>query len=402
MIEDEKPFEPIEPAEPTDSESVFLDSISQLTGEELKKSEEEQGLLRQRKIKNVYDVISNRFISDGRPVLDSYIRLDQEKRISDDLNAYGKVLIRGYWRIGKTSTALSVGKHYFGGNPLFLDPSTLVNEPLEKFKAWFGNTQVAGFIALKEMPTSNQVDQDEYQEQIINDISKSSDGPLVYLNEYLKSKSEKAYLVIDEIIGLVDQPDKMEYLTGLNLDHLKLAVVLHRIAKYEPYLLELFRDYKTHFVRSVTDDELGKLLSNPLADTQVSFDSQAQKDIYRFSGGRPMEVHAVAKTLTASTSKFFEAKKVYGPEQVEKITQARLNQLTYLESAIENYKLIFRHALSDAEKDLVIDAANGQNLTNADRQVVQPLLDTLVLVEDSVYGYRLNGDLFKKVIQETN
>ena len=48
------------------------------------------------------------------PIRDSIVRLEQEDQIAETLRSGEPVLIRGVWRMGKTSMALSLGKHKFG------------------------------------------------------------------------------------------------------------------------------------------------------------------------------------------------------------------------------------------------------------------------------------------------
>ncbi len=382
-------------------ERIFLKKISQLSDDELRRPPEQQERLSNEKIYDFYNEIAGKFSTAGYPVPDSVVRLDQEAKIVEDLDAGKKVLIRGYWRMGKTSLMSSIATHFYPNNSLRLDASRETSSAsIDEFKHRFAAEEISEFIALKELAGADWDERVDYEEEVLTKLLNSGAEPLIYLNDYLRSKGTEAYLGIDELISFADQAEKLQYLADLNLDHIKLVMVLHRLAKYEPALDELFRDnYSKHFVRPLTGNEEHLLLSEPLRNTGLSFDKDAEDEIGDFSGGRPLEINCFANALMRSNSKFFQPKKTYGLKQTETINQSALYPLNdSFEVPIETYRKIFNTALSDKEKVIVTDSAHSRNLNSLTDEEARPLVESAVLVPDPENGYRTNGELFKKVV----
>ena len=289
--------------------------------------------LKQERIGNYF-----RDISKGYPerlsVVDSIVRRDQELEITEELRDGKPVLIRGTWRIGKSSMLLSLANHKFGKeNSLFV---TATDERIAKdateydFINHFGKGKISNFIAGKKLPAKESDNLEGYgkrldrQNEIGRLISESGKDPFEYLNDFLAERNETVFLAVDEAANLGEHPAEfLEYLASLkNFSQLRIAVVLHRLAEFDEVFPKIFEGYKTHFMRALSIEETGDLIRRPLEGTPINFDDEAVQKIFEFTGGRPMEIHNVCHALMDQLSKLKSYKITYRADDIEKIIKS--------------------------------------------------------------------------------
>lgn len=365
--------------------------------------------LRKDRIDDYFENIEGKYEQRG-PIADSVVRLDQEKKIAEDLNNGKPVLIRGNWRVGKTSMVYSLENHQFGKeNSLSFDAAagegTRKEDSMDDFKKHFGISKVAQFIAERELSGTEGQNSFEKERQIEESIEKSQKPPFEFLNEYLSEKNEKVFLSLDEVVGLSDQPEKLEYLANLkNLSQVKIAVVLHRIASSEESFKKIFNGYETHFIRPLTVEEVARVIRKPLEGTSVTFTDDAVQKVFEFTGGRPMEVNNLCHALMGKFSEHKKYRITYRAEDIEELTKKDLWQLEKsFKSAAHTARKVYDHSMSAEERAITDNLIEKGEVPVIEIEpgTIQPLLDTGFAVKDTAKGvYRINGEFFKQVLEK--
>lgn len=364
--------------------------------------------LRKKRTDNYFGNIAGMY-EQAMPIADSVVRLDQEAEIAQKLRNNIPVLIRGNWRMGKTSMVHSLVTHQFGAtNSLFIDamgegPDR--DASLDDFRKHFGVSTIAEFIAKREFPSAKSQDKFEKENQIRKQIKESQKLPFEFLNDYLSEKGEKVFLSLDEVMGFEEQPEKLKYLASLKgLSQVQLAIVLHRIASLEDSFKEIFDGYETRFVRQLTVEEIGTLIRKPLEGTSITFTDDAVQKIFEFTGGRPMEVNNVCRALMNQFSENKKYRFTYRAEDIEELAGKETGQLEKsFMIAIHNYRRIYTDSMSNEERvitdRLVREGEIPTSEVSAD--TIQPLIDTTFVTKDDNKGtYRINGELFRRVVLE--
>ncbi|MDP3769701.1 MAG: hypothetical protein Q8R40_02070 [bacterium] len=110
--------------------------------------------LRKERINDYFGNVARKY-EWAMPISDSIVRLDQEAEIAGELHDGASVLIRGNWRMGKTSMVRSLETHQFGAeSSLFIDAmgeGMGRDVSLEDFKKHFGAYKISRFIAEREL-----------------------------------------------------------------------------------------------------------------------------------------------------------------------------------------------------------------------------------------------------------
>lgn len=344
---------------------------------------------------------------------ESVIRLDQEQAIVDDLENGIPVLIRGNWRIGKSSMGLRLMDRVGAGNAIYFDVggyAGLEEHGPEKFKARFGLNDVSNFVLDKELE-GQEVDfktRWSRRDQLIDEIGTSGYHPFAYLDQWLGKKGETAYVGLDEVIYYADKPELLQYVADLrHHKNLKVAVVLHHIARFEDSMRQTFAGYNSHYIRRITTPEAHAMIDHGLQGTEIQFTDEAVDELMKFSGGRPMEINYVLADLLYPYSDDYEPKLVYRVDDIKSITDRDTWDLPsqFRSVAIDTYERVYQLAMTDEQRK-IIDSLHAKRkrkyrVGSIDPNVVQPLLDTNVLVEDDETGtYQINGSLFVRAMQE--
>lgn len=363
-------------------------------------------VLRKEKIDKYFSTVADKY-PQAMPVPDSMVRLDQEADIAEKLRSHMPVLIRGNWRMGKTSMVRSLETHQFGAkHSLFIDAMTEYlgeEESLEDFQNHFGADSVVEFIVEREFGDVKPKDRYPKEDEIKQQMTKSRKSPFEFLNEYLAQKDEEMFLSLDEVVGFIKQPEKMKYLASLkDLSQIRLAIVLHRIASFEDSFQEIFVGYETHFVRPLIVEEVGRLVRKPLDGTKITFTDDAIRRILEFTGGRPMEVNQVCRALMTQFSEHKNYRFSYRAEDIDALTGKKYWELQdAFRSAIDNYRQVYNRSMNDVERALIdrLILEGEVSTSDMDADAVQPLIDTTFVAKDETKGvYRVNGTLFKQVL----
>lgn len=341
------------------------------------------------------------------PVEDSFVRLDLEDDIARNLEGHSPVLIRGNPRIGKTSMTMSIAFHkYKREESLFLTPISQTKESLGDFRRYFGRAEVENFIAEIEME-DKKIDLKrrwKKENEIRSEIEKSGKTPFEYLNDYLSRKGKTALLSVDEVVGLRDQPQKLEHIADLRgLNNIRLLVVLHRTHQYEHLFKKIFNGFKTYFVRQLTLEETAELVRKPLKGTSVTVTDEAVSEIFEFTGGRPMEINNIMMAIFLVDSDYRAHKPEISAKDIKKITRAKVYDLKQdvFNVACRNYIGIFEDTMSEQEREIIRRLARKDFIpySEVDADIIKPLIDTTFVIEDrEAGGYHINGVLFKRVI----
>jgi hypothetical protein len=365
--------------------------------------------LRKERIANYFDKAGDKY-EQHKPIPDSLVRLDQEAEIAEKLHTNTPVLIRGNWRIGKTSMVKSLATHQFGEeNTIYIDVNDYnksEDESLVDFQKRFGTHTIANFIAEREHADSKSIDIDGRKDEIIIQINESQQSPFEFLNDYLGKKDEKVFLSLDEVISYSRQPEIMRYLSSLkDLSQVQLAIVLHRMASDENSFKEIFGGYETYFMRALTMEEVGIIVRKPLEGTKITFTHDAIQRIFGFTGGRPMEVNNICKALMDENSEHKNYRFTYRAEDIDGLTKIETWKLKVpFESAVNTYKHIYSYSLNNEERtiiDRLIKEERGVSVSEINAHTVQSLIDTTFVTKDENNGvYRINGELFKRVLSK--
>lgn len=347
---------------------------------------------------------------------DSVVRLAQEKLISEDLDKGVPVLIRGNWRVGKTSMAQSLISHFYAGNAVFIDTGMYAGEekkPLEDFKAIFGSGNVAEFVINQEYSGKDEISKFQKVKDLRNQLRNNGQNPFEYLNEYMVQKGKTCFVAIDEAIAYADRkPELLEYLASLkDLPNVKLAIVLHRIQEYEEMFKEIFKEFKTHWIKSLPRSETATLVQHGLSGTEIKFTNDAIDEMQQFTGGRPLETNILCDMLLSpryseigceiqEAMPVKEYKLVYNADDIRKITGQGPRMLLYLfERITRHYERIYKVSMSDEERELADRIAIGDDLPENFEEIIQGLIDTDIVVKDERTGeYRINGRLLEETI----
>lgn len=344
-----------------------------------------------------YELASN--YEQARIITDSIVRLDQEKTIGDALDSGKPVLVRGNWRMGKTSMAWSLKTHKFGDASVLEDVTMFSGESLDNFKK-------ALFYEVLRKIKNPEVERDREEERT---LIESRQDPFEYLNEYLKSKGESMYVSLDEVIAFADKPEILEYIANIrNYSNIKLNVVLHRYYKYEQRFAEIFKDFETHFIRPLTIEEVRLLVTKPLENTPIRFTDEAIQKIFEITGGRPMEVNNICHYLLNPYGDRYsedekELKIIYDGLDIDKIMNKSFWDLKEepFRVAIGTYKRVYERSMSDEERAIIDRLISEKQVPveDIDRTKIQPLINTTFIKEVNGY-YLINGSLFTRVVEE--
>lgn len=348
------------------------------------------------KVKKYFYQLGTGFV-ERLPVADSIVRLDQEHKISDLLIEGRPVAVRGFWRMGKTSMLEAVEKYSsISEIKLFVEPQIRVN-PQKEFSLEFAILETSNLIAKIENEAGLNVDQNN-QEEVAHKIEESGLPPLVFLAEYLQSKGKTAVIFVDEVIKLKNESE-VSFIAGLSkYSSLKICAVLHQNNDDEATYDRYFADYEQIYVRKLNLDEVREILHRPLKDSAVMFTESAVQWIYEFTGGRPMEVQNVGREMVVNATVKNQTA-VIDSAILENSKRSLQRYGGPLSTALENYRKVYEHALSELQMKLVTSLAKAQivRIGEIDLSIVQPLINCTWITE--VDGnYQLNGELLKMQI----
>lgn len=365
-----------------------------------------------------YKELYYRFLSRTDITGESVVRLEDMEEIRNALLEGDSCLIRGNWRIGK-STMLEALKHCFLDS-LEFSAEAYMRLPLkgmDVFRNEFGLREVSSLAAY--MDTEFRDPESTYQHvrapEIAEQIKDANINPFEYLNNVCSRCGKVGYIFIDELITFIDYPDIMKYLASLK-DHsnLRMCMVLHHIGRdsNEGTMAEIFQGYSSYYVRKLTFEEAREMIKYVLGSSGIGITDEAVQVLLDYTGGRPMEInYSMAEMLdlqSVSSSpkiliecedvqRFFSY--IYKDEEVDfdLFTDAELG------SAISNYIRIYESALNKQERRVVrsiVKSRDGVPAGKVKKEVRDPLLRLEIIYLDSdTNTYKINGRLFEGTIR---
>lgn len=155
-------------------------SDEQIAGQRWEKEDYDLAVeeLKQDKIREFFNKVSRGY-ENSSPIIDSIVRLDQEKAIGEELDSGTPVLIRGNWRMGKTSMVFSLISHRYGrANSVAFDMSlsSARDNDIDTFRDSFYadmSYTVAKVIAAKKHSEVENKDKRDEEEKVREEIEKS-------------------------------------------------------------------------------------------------------------------------------------------------------------------------------------------------------------------------------------
>ncbi len=343
------------------------------------------------------------------PRTESVVRLDQEAAIVADLGTGTPVLVRGNWRIGKTSMILTVAKaHFQDESAMYIDVGHYAGSKSESspegFRKLFGIDHVRDLIVDKE-----NVDQGSpsyydrpRREEVKKDIIDSDKGAFEYLNDYLNARGEHAVVGIDEVIGYSGRPEMLQHIADISkFPSIRLMVVLHRFHEHEPMFRSLFESFDSQYIRTLALEETARLVRHGLRETPIKFTDGAVEAVHEFTGGRPMEINNLCAAMfdPFRVSDYAIHRDVYEAKDILKFTEEDFwKTREVFQVATHTYERVFRHAMSAQERALISGLLKGENFLDGD---VSSLAEVNAVRKDPNTGrWHINGRLFQRIMEE--
>ena len=232
--------------------------------------------------------IRNNIPSVGRALTDSVVRLDTQAAIESELAKGASVLIRGPWRVGKSTMGMCVGTHY-GRERCIYEDIGIYTPAIDHIRKHLCRRDVATLLTLYRQPGLDpKSDQfDELRDKIDAEIDASGKSPLIFLNEQLMEMNfhGSVLVVLDEVIGWIDkQTEALEFITELAaLEKIQFLVVMHSFAKYEQQVADIFQDWPQFPILPISVEEATAMFSSWFAGTAVRFEPDAITELHKMS-----------------------------------------------------------------------------------------------------------------------
>lgn len=355
------------------------------------------------RIEKYFDDIATKY-EERAPIADSIVRGEQEENIFRDLEDGRSVLVRGYWRTGKTSMLFSLKSHkYSDCEDLFIDASADYKSrkcDIEQFKNRFGIHHVARLLTSCEYQGDDHHERNAIETSKKEEIMQSGKTPFEYLNDYMFARGSVALVEIDEAIGFADDEEKMSHLASLSrYPALRVLIVLHRISKHEEMIERIFGGFKTHFITPISSEESATLITKPVENTQVKFTDDAIDELHRFTGGRPMEIQNVCNALMDPMSEVAKYQAIYDASDIQAVTKD-WDHYEFFEVARDTYRRILEYALSEEERKIIEKLAEVGSM-QIDEVVDMEAMDNLgrsglLQVSEDKLSVSVKGELLRK------
>ena len=350
-------------------------------------------------VKHYFQSISSRYnLLIFKGIKENFVRLEQEIAIKKDLDERKPVMIRHFWRIGKTTMLESVERKF--ENSIYFDMRcSNTTSALPNWKKNLALEEVAKFISKKESSLIEVV-----KAEMVSTQRDSFD----YLNMYLERKNEIIFLALDEVSILHKKENYLEYLASLkNLSQIRIAIVIHKSCKNETLIKEVFRDYTTHAIRTLTLEETTRIIRKPLEETEVNFTDGAVQRIHALSGGRPWEIHHICRAITDNHTERGKMKFLYHTSDIDEF-MAKITTDGYILLPDANFRSItdiyldVYHNLNNEEQRIIrrLLQENTIAFQDCDSLVAEALVETTyVLRDDKNQVYRIGGEFFRDTIK---
>lgn len=329
-------------------------------------------------------------IEDPRKLPDNcYIKLREENSILEKLDDAGALILRAYWRMGKTEMIA-----YMFSRKNLLENVISVNfqeRPHTQMK-WLSAGEFKKHLALdavvelistrRYMQADNPEDieftalEAEVRREVI-EAGEREIAPLDLLNAEISKGGDPVYVVFDEFITLASNPEHVRILAQFaDLEHIKPIYILQRARGIQPsYVTQTAKgnDEKCldefpagvpqHYVECISSEDCAKICNALGRLASHEFTPEAVEVVRDWSGGAPFEAKIFAfavllKKITAEDSNSSQAAMSISQEDAETaieelMANPRAIQKSGLDEARTNYFKILRIGLRPGEPELL-------------------------------------------------
>jgi hypothetical protein len=306
------------------------------------------------------------------PVYKSFIRKKQERKILQTLEGGENVLIRGPYRIGKTSMLTNLMAHFKRTGAILISP------------------QGCG-VEIKDAKGLKKFLKEEIHWSF-DGVTVSSDDPLGELAQ----KCERPFLALDEIIMLGDNPDALDYIKNSLSAHknLRAALVIHAGAENDKIVRDFFSSLGAHFITAVSRGETKELVLKPLGGHPEIFAPFVEK-IYELSGGIPILVNRLCRGLVRIIKSSDSA--IVAEEAIKDfLNMGKEFQALYRQGLEGLLKGLALTCLSPEDKKIIVALVSGQSLRDAFLERVAYLSQLgMIRTESDSATYKINGEILQ-------
>lgn len=309
----------------------------------------------------------------GGVIENSLVRIGQRDDILKKISSGTPILIRGYFRMGKTSMLKALEKY----TP---NPSAFI-----MFWSSYSKEDLKGELDYKVSKVLNKK------------ISLDNKLPLENLDKILAEEGKNIILFFDEA-----NPDQkiVQYIAETkNLSNITIVMALVGGREFKNEGLDpsqkpdIFSGYEEFFLQPLNFSEVKNVVQEPLRD-QIRFDDSAIEAIVELTGGRPFEIQILCSEFIRDTDL-----KSYTNTDVKKFWNEKGIFEKYLDTVKREYEGVYS-LLAPEEKEILENLANEDIPFNKlDVNKIQSLINTsFVVKDDKSQVFRINGELFKKFL----
>lgn len=366
-----------------------------------------------------------------------YIKLQEENAILEKLNDAGALILRAFWRMGKTEmTAYMFSRKNLLENVISVNfqerPHTSLKwlSPAE-FKKQLALDSVVELISTRRFMQADDPEAIEFtalQAEVRSEVVEAGEkgvAPLEYLNSEISKSGDPVYVVFDEFITLASIPEHVRTLGEVAaLEYIRPIYILQRARGAQPAymtqtakgkddicLAELSEDIPQHYVECISPEDCAKICNALGRLASHEFTPEAVEVVRDWSGGAPFEAKifafaALLKKITSEDSDSGNGDGQISQEDAEKaieklMANPRALYKSGLDEARTNYFKILGIGLKAGEVELLdrIAQTDGIPLTEIDVEKASELEKFRLLRIEPNEEYqlicRIEGKFFK-------
>lgn len=324
-------------------------------------------------IPTFFNDLAHRYELDRR-IPESVVRLDQEAAIAFDLQAGRPVLLRAFWKTGQTNMVRSLMKRF--------DPDSSV-------AVIFGDTAR------------------DYTLETASSFRGERGMPFNKFCKQFFSQDRKVFIAIEEMLMIDDLA--LRFIHSLrDVPNVMILANPQFHTAFESQWTTFFADFQSHYLRPLTEEEVGLLVRKPLEDTPVTISDEAVHEIADFCGGWPRMVHGFCQSILGEGRSdggpdLRTLKLRYEKEDIQAITSRDLSELysTKCGDTLSGFFRVYREAISSHERAALdkIAVACRLPVQNIDPETIPLLVKSgLVLIGEDDQSYYINGRFFQRAI----
>jgi len=368
--------------------------------------------VRKQKEQKYFRKLSNKFEFTALVAAD--LRYDLITAIEQDLESGQPVLLRGFWRVGKSSILRKLELNYGEKNTIREDMvgAQMSNEQksLAEFQKRLLSYDIASFTLQQDSPTAERADFNA-ADKLAREIENSDTDPADYLKNYLDRTGKTATILLDEVTSFIPRPDQLEYISRAFIHpKIKLVISLHYFPSQENLFAQTFKDYKSHSMRPLTTEELATIARKPTEGSPVRYTKDFVAALEDITGGRPWEAVYISGSMMGDEI-YSKQKLIYRKEDLDRLMSFSCRQLmdsegrgqrSFIKNIFDFYRSIY-FVMSDEQKVLLekLAESRGLSIAEVDPQIADYLVKTTAIIKDEKQGtYKINGELLRKAIVE--